>query len=90
MLQHIRVSIDHELFMKGDVIITKRTFLGPKGKLETICTSCDETFPTTYRRMGRLGSKRALEVRNVPQCPKCRARHSSFMPAVPDTVEGGK
>jgi hypothetical protein len=76
-LKHIRTAIDPEQFMKGDVVIVKRTYVNVlgNGKHETRCTHCSKFFPTTYRRMGRYGTARACEVRNVPQCSKCRGRY---------------
>lgn len=80
-MSRIRVAIDQADFMKGDVVIVKRTFvqgreLASTPKLLTRCSSCKEFFPTQYRRMGRAGTRRACEVRNVPQCSKCRGRYA--------------
>lgn len=66
----IRTVVDHESYMKGDVIIAKHQFHTPSG-LQTLCSRCQKLFPTTFRRM----AKWALEVRNVPQCPACRGRY---------------
>jgi hypothetical protein len=76
-LKHIRTAVDPDLFMKGDVFIVKRTYANSngRGKHETICTRCEKPFPTQYRRMGRFGTARACEVRNIPQCPPCRGRY---------------
>jgi hypothetical protein len=78
-LTHIRTAIDREQFTKGDVVIVKRTIVDasqPAGKqMKTICTKCGELFPTSFRRMGPLGSKRACEVRNVPVCVACRGSY---------------
>jgi hypothetical protein len=75
-LQHIKVAIDPEKVLKGDVIIIKRTYFDPSAKLKlvTICTNCGNQFPTELRRMQATG-KRGLEVRNVPQCAPCRSRY---------------
>src|SRR5438874_1063407 len=77
-LQHIKVAVDPDLVLKGDVIIIKRTYFDPSAKLKlvTICTNCGEKFPTELRRMQNAG-KRRLEVRNVPQCASCRSRYKN-------------
>lgn len=73
----IRTDIDDTDLLKGDVLIVKRTFVDRRGKLQTTCTKCGRLFPTTFRRMAPLFSKRsrACEVRNIPQCPFCRSAH---------------
>lgn len=61
-----------------DTVILKNTFYdadAPAGQqLTSICTnkSCGRAFLTTFRRMG---AGRHGEVRNVAQCPACRARY---------------
>lgn len=65
--------------MLGDVVITKRTYVGSNRgatKLQTRCSNCGELFPAQYRRMGRIGTPRACEVRNIPQCSPCRSRYT--------------
>lgn len=70
----IRTVVDPTRAMLGDVIIAKRTYFDGGGRLESLCTSCDDVFPTSFRRMERITGpgKRRVEVRNVPQCPACR------------------
>lgn len=88
MLKRISVTIDSEKFMKGDVIIIKRTFWDPrrKDKLSTLCTKCGDSFRTELRRMERLDKKgvRSCEVRNVPQCQKCRRWRGEMTPLITD------
>lgn len=78
-LQHIAVAVDPELINKGDVVIIKRSFFVPGQGLKTRCTKCADLFPTELRRMERLlsGGRRAVEVRNVPQCRACRSFKAS-------------
>src|SRR6266498_2827976 len=79
-LTHIRSAVDHEQPLLGDVVIIKRTYVDPKAtpgkQLQTLCTDCGQLFTTSFRRMGRLGSRRACEVRNVPQCSPCRSKYA--------------
>jgi hypothetical protein len=76
-LSFIKTAIDREQPNLGDVVIVKHTFFDPgvEGQLVTVCTDCGKRFPTQFRRMGKVGTARACEVRNVPQCPKCRAKY---------------
>lgn len=84
-VKNIAVSIDPRDFMKGDVVITKRTYAGAASSFKTKCTRCGEFFKTTYRRMGRLGTPRACEVRNIPQCSPCRSRYRKNRTPAPIT-----
>lgn len=82
----IKAAVDHDAILKGDVVIIKRTFVrtkrttpaGSSDQLITICTKCNELFPTSFRRMSRLhgDGKRRCEVRNIPCCPKCRGAYA--------------
>lgn len=81
-LKHIRTRVDHDAWTKGDVVIVKKTYAGialdgsrNAKAMSTRCTKCGGFFPTQYRRMGRIGTKRACEVRNIPQCSPCRSRY---------------
>lgn len=76
-LSFIRTAIDREQPPLGDVVIVKHSKFQPSAPLQlvTICSHCGKDFPAQFRRMGKPGTKRALEVRNVPQCPACRSRY---------------
>ena len=78
-LQHIKIAVDHDDFIKGDVVIVKRTYVDPRAtagrQMQTLCTRCHKLFPTTFRRMSGPQGGRWCEVRNVPQCLACRSRY---------------
>lgn len=89
-LQRIRTSVNPELFFsQGDVLIAKHVAPGANGSSTSTCTrpGCGRSFKTTFRRMGRVGTKRGCEVRSVPQCPPCRARYAKARKIVAAVAE---